>query len=167
VVACDPANSDGGETGGEGFELAADGWKGDRAMDDVSEEDELSRAVFRGEGGKAVNGVIGGGDREQLAGVTVGPDVAEVEIRGDEGAIFREPEDAAGVEMEGGGEGVEVGRGRREVDVGLYSEKSEIRNPKSELRGDYPKPRVSVSPFSDFGFRISKFSPAFNSFHQM
>jgi hypothetical protein len=34
------------------------------------------------------------------------PDVAEVEIGGDESALFRQPEDTAGVEVESGGEGV-------------------------------------------------------------
>jgi hypothetical protein len=46
------------------------------------------------------------------------PDVAEVEIGGDERALFRQPEDAPGVKVETGGEEVE-GRWRGEVDGGL------------------------------------------------
>jgi len=63
----------------------------------------LGWAVLGDEPGEAVNGVVGGGDREQLAGVPMSPDVAKVEVGGYEGAFFREPQDVAGVQMEGGG----------------------------------------------------------------
>lgn len=77
-------------------------------MDDIAEEDELGWAVFGDQCFQAVDGVVGDGDGEELAGVAMGPGVAEVEIGGNQSAMLRQPEDVAGVEVEAGGEGVEV-----------------------------------------------------------
>jgi hypothetical protein len=100
-------------------------------VNDIAQQDELGGMVFGHEGGKAVDGVVRSGDWEQLAGVTMRPGVAEMEVGGDEGAFLRQPDDAAGVEVERGGEGVEVGRGcgGGGVDGGIVVRKFEIRNP--------------------------------------
>jgi hypothetical protein len=89
VIAGDEAESGGGEAGEEGIELLADGGDGEGAVDDVAEEDQLGGIVFGDQYFQAVNGVLRSRDGEELAGVAMGPDVAEVEIGGDQRAVLR------------------------------------------------------------------------------
>jgi hypothetical protein len=71
-------------------------------VDDVAQEDKLGGAVFGDQCFQAVDSILRSRDREKLAGVAMSPDVAQVEIGGDEGAVFRQPEYVPGVEVEAG-----------------------------------------------------------------
>ncbi len=61
-------------------------------MDDIAEQDQLGRVIIGDEGFDSVDGIVGDIDGHQLAGVPVGPEIAEVKIGDDERVLCGQPE---------------------------------------------------------------------------